>query len=785
MLIDLAARRPSGVGGKAESLAWLIAQQRRVPPGFVVPFDVVAALAAGGATEVRLREALAARIDPVRTYAVRSSANVEDGLTRSFAGQFASVLDVGGVDAIVAAIREVAASATSPSALAYAARGHTMSVGLRMAVIVQEMVTPVTSGVAFSKNPLTGLDEVVVEAIPGRGDALVQDGATPDRWVHRWGEMVDRPAVPRTDADLVGEVARETRRIARAYGRPADLEWVHDGQQVHWVQLRPLTGLEGVTVYSNRIAREVLPGLVKPLVWSINVPVVNRAWVKLFTEAIGPNAIDPNRLAKSIAYRAYFNMSTIGEIFVALGMPRESLELLLGLPSGADRPRFRPTAATMRHTPRMLRLMGRLNRYDRRLERELPEIEAGYRALAAEEVGALTEDELLRRVDGLARLTERAAYANIVAPLLMNLYGALVRRRSAAAGVDPARVDPAHGLPGIRDHDPRTSLAELAAAAAALDEETRVSLRAGGLAVLHARGDCAGLLVGVEAFLDRFGHLSDSGNDFSSARWREDPDLVVRMVLDAVPPTAGDPLGWSDLAPRVSVLERPILRRVFRRAGRFRQHREAVSFLYTYGYGLFRPTFLELGRRLVRAGLLDAPDDVFYLVLDELRGLVASREPAHALVAHRRSEMEEARDLDLPAIIVGDDFVPRRRRPTGARELRGVPSSRGTYRGPVRVIRSSGEFDRMRDGDVLVVPFSDVAWTPLFARAGAVVAESGGMLSHSSIVAREQGVPCVVSVPGACDLRDGAIVHVDGYGGVVSIEDGEEPVDSGMADGRG
>jgi pyruvate,water dikinase len=87
----------------------------------------------------------------------------------------------------------------------------------------------------------------------------------------------------------------------------------------------------------------------------------------------------------------------------------------------------------------------------------------------------------------------------------------------------------------------------------------------------------------------------------------------------------------------------------------------------------------------------------------------------------------------------------------------------------VRVIRQAADFDKLQRGEVLVIPYSDVGWTPLFTRAGAVVAEAGGMLSHSSIVAREYNLPCVVSVSGACRLPDGIEVSVDGYKGAVYI----------------
>jgi pyruvate,water dikinase len=761
--VDLTAHPlPDGAGRKAGYLAWLAHQGFSVPPGWVIPSE---------ADHADLRGELTRLLDSEAAYAVRSSADVEDGGVHSFAGQFRSVLDVRGVDAVERAIELVRSSVRDAAVVSYADRVHIDAAAIRMGVLVQRMVTPVVSGVAFSKNPLSGLDEVVIEAIPGRGDALVQDGVTPDRWIHRWGDLIQRPSEPRTDPTLMEEVARETRRIAAAFGRPADLEWVHDGSTLHWVQIRPIMGIDGISIYSNRIAREVLPGIIKPLVWSVNVPVVNRAWVDLFTEAIGPNDIDPLRLARSFGYRAYFDMGAIGDIFVALGMPRESLELLLGLPAGSERPRFRPTPATMRHAPRMAQLAWRLNRYDRRLERQLPLLEARYRGLAGVDPATLTDEQLLARVDALMRLTTKAAYANIVAPLLMNAYGSLVRRRSDRLGVDGARVDPARGLPGIHDYDPRASIAELATLAESIAPEQRDALAAGGYAALSADPRLDDLRAGVDTFLARFGHLSDSGNDFSAPRWREQPDVVVHMVLESQATTPGASLGWEDVAPHASRLGRPILHRLFRRAATFRRQREAVSFQYTFGYELFRSTFLAIGARLVERGALQLADDIFYLTLDEVRGAVRSGAPAPGpIVATRREAVDAAADLELPEIIFGDDFVPRVRTAAIAATLRGVPSSRGTYRGPVRVIRSSADFGRLSRGDVLVVPYSDVAWTPLFARAGAVVAESGGMLSHSSIVAREHGIPCVVSVPDALQLTDGAIVHVDGFGGVITVE---------------
>ena len=101
--------------------------------------------------------------------------------------------------------------------------------------------------------------------------------------------------------------------------------------------------------------------------------------------------------------------------------------------------------------------------------------------------------------------------------------------------------------------------------------------------------------------------------------------------------------------------------------------------------------------------------------------------------------------------------------------MTGVTTSRGYSYGPVRVVLGLDDFNKVQPGDVLVIPFSDVSWSVLFSRAKAIIAESGGMLSHSSILAREYQIPAVVSVSGAMQLIDEMLVTVDGYRGEVIL----------------
>ncbi len=747
MLIDLrAVRDAADVGGKAARLGWLMAGGYRVPDGAALPFHHAVELERSDDLG-RLREALEALLVPGRRYAVRSSANVEDHGERSFAGQFVSVLDVEGVDEALAAARVVVGSLHSERAHAYAARVGVDPATLRMAVVFQEMARPRVSGVAFSRDPVTGADETVVEAVEGRGDALVGEGAEPARWRVGTRGIRTSPDASPLGEDLVAEIVDTVRSVASRAGQPADVEWVWDGHEVQLVQWRPITGLAASPrTWSSRLARDMLPGLIPPLVWSVNVPVLSGVWVSLIEEMIGPTGVRADDLVRSFGYRAYFNTGAFAEVFATLGMPPDSLERMRE-GDGASRPRP-PGRVMARSTPRLARAAWRLARWDRVAEAERADIEVHRRAEALVDPSGLSDTEIVARVDRLRRLLAQVARLNVVTPLLADAWVASVRRSAAARGVDTAAVEPGQDSDLLRELDPAHALA-------VLDPDDPAALA---------------------SFLARFGHLSDSPNDCSRPTWVEDPDAVARLVATrAATARLGPPVsGRGALLGATPGWRRPLAAWQWDRAAAVRVTRDRVGHTYARVYGLFRPTFLAIGDRLVARRVLAAPDDVFLLSWEEVRtALTGGLTGAAALVDRRRIEMAEAAELAWPETIIGDDPVPIRGR-TGATAFHGVPTSRGRHVGPARVATSLASAPEVGPTDVLVLAASDVTWTPLLLCAGAVVSETGGMLSHASIVARELGIPCVASVVGATGIPDGSLVAVDGGAGEVLVLE-EEP----------
>jgi phosphoenolpyruvate synthase/pyruvate phosphate dikinase len=228
VIAELSEAPAERIGGKALGLARLARGGLPVPAAVVVPVgEAVAADELAAAVE-RLGEPLA----------VRSSASGEDAGERSAAGQFETLLDVTRAE-LPSAVEQVRRSASSARAQAYGADAQ-------MAVVIQRQVRATRAGVAFSRDPVTGADEVVIEAVFGYGDALVSGEAAPDRYRVAPDESVRArvAGLLRTlrDDEAV-EVARHVRRAERVFEMPVDVELCFEGTTLWLVQCRPITTL--------------------------------------------------------------------------------------------------------------------------------------------------------------------------------------------------------------------------------------------------------------------------------------------------------------------------------------------------------------------------------------------------------------------------------------------------------------------------------------------------------------------------------------------------------------
>jgi phosphohistidine swiveling domain-containing protein len=345
-------------------------------------------------------------------------------------------------------------------------------------------------------------------------------------------------------------------------------------------------------------------------------------------------------------------------------------------------------------------------------------------------------------------------------------------------------------LTGLRSLEPMHEIGRLAALARQLPPDLRQALLVASSEELQVRLRAlpAGrdLLTDVERFLDRFGFLSSNGSDFTASTWADNPTLVWRAVARAAAsPNVASPLAAAaareearrHVRGRLNPVERRVFDSLLASVTVSIELRESVSLMMSeYSYQI-RRIFLALADRLASKGDLTERENLFYLAYDEMIALVGGClqiDEARARIAARRTEIEADAQITPPSVISGNPELAYRATPPELEVdayLSGIAASSGTAQGRARVVNDPAEAPAsLGREDILVVPYSDVGWTPLFASIGGIVAETGGQLSHAAIVAREYGLPAVVGVKDATRLiREGQPLSLDGNRGRVYL----------------
>lgn len=706
---------------------------------------------------------------PAGQYAVRSSGALEDSADYSYAGQYQTILNVSGAKGLQDAIVAVWENSQCLAESEYNKR----ALGRKgaCAVIIQEMVPAILAGVCFSRNPITGQNETIIEAVEGPGEDLVQKGLAPLRWKFR-KELITDGDSSFSHIDVIRELARSAGRLRKKAGTHIDMEWAFDGKDIFYLQFRPITALKEIGIYSNKMAKEMLPGQIKPLVWSVNIPVVNGTWIGILSEITGPLAVKPEDLARQFYFRTYFNVAALTKIFGEFGMSSESLENLL-LSKDDTRHSFKPGLRTLKHTFRLLKFVTGKMRFEKFFQKEYKVLKERYSELGSMIEPGFPPEKYTELRDKLFSEGRRLTYINIFAPMFMQLYNKKLAKRLIKKGIEYDSLDFNADFPVLDTLSPLAPMKRINEMLRTTEQEKDLIIES--FSDLDNPAVPSGLKEEINCFIKTFGHFSESGNDFSMIKWQEDPDMVLRMIRSSAAAKSSERLVSFSELKKNKRLKLSSLEGLYRKAGRFKVYREQVSSLFIYGHGLFRYLYLKMGRELVRRGLLSSEHDVFYLYREEIERFIADglddSQEAKKIAEKRKDEIEITKDYLLPSVIYGETAPILE---TGRKKNHyGTGTSSGSFTGTTRVVRGSDDFAEVRKGDVLLIPFSDVSWTPVLAKAGAIVSETGGMLSHSSIIAREMGIPALASIENCCALGTGLKATVDGSNGIFTIHDYE------------
>ncbi len=769
--------------------------------------------------------------------AVRSSATAEDLPGAAFAGQQDTYLNIIGSEALLDAVRNCWASLWTDRAVTYRREQGIDSREVSIAVVVQEMVDAETAGVMFTADPVTGArDRIVVDAGAGLGEAVVSGLVTPDHyvldrdghtldWTPGLGEVVVRsrsgggvrhenraetgpsstlagssstlagssstppgpsnplasssstPASPSSTpanspttpadssstasapngtnddgaalltSDNLAELAAHARTIAEHFGRPQDIEWAFADGRIWITQARPMTALPPDTGELTRTQRlqafiltEVLP--VRPYPMDMSTQT-GRGPIQMM-----------NDITRFFGVRGAFE-----------DVLREEEGVVVELKPKSIRP-----------TPRVLltpaKLVRRAHRFDPARWEQDPRQQGFLRERAA------LESLDLRSLDWseLLRVPERAlATMDICSELRIDyLPGSIL---------SIIRATVLTTVLGRQD-----LLADLLGGAPTRTEESNRAL-ANLARMMRENAAPADFNTALADFLQTYGRRETTSPLLvSTPTLAEEPAIFLNMVRSLAEASEDEtPSHTSRSAEALrKLLTHPLLRgrrsraRVARwmRAAQYGvAFREDTHFYFTGALPTLRRSILEIGGRLGEVGLLDEVDDVFHLRLEEVAGIsdptnMPVKQAAELRARIRQRAAKRSELAGVPLIDVSQVF---RHAPSGDALVSGTPACAGTVTGTARIVRGAADFEKLGAGEILVCPYTNPAWTPLFARAGGVVVDTGSIASHAAIVAREYGIPAIMGTGvGTRAITDGERITVDGGRGQVTRASSDE-----------
>lgn len=751
-------------------------------------------------------------------FAVRSSGREEDGQSHSHAGQFLSSLNVVKSE-VEAKAQEVWRSGITETVQTYRRAKGLDPHGGAPAVIVQQMVKARAAGVLFTADPVSGRrDRIVISAVAGLGDRLVGGEVNGDDYAlaKSSGNVIEGPeqgVLGPADLAALRDLAQ---RIEAAFHGPQDVEWAFEGDRLFVLQARPITTPlldpplddPATTIFDNSNIIESYPGITSPLTYSFAQYVYARVY-RVFMRLVGVNeasicanaAVFDNMLAR-IDGRIYYNLVNWYRALALLpgfAINRGYMETMMGvgeaLPADiADTIAPKPAGgiALIREWARVggvalglmfeaARLRWTVAAFYRRLNRALAQPAT---TLTATPLTALARE--YRRIE--AELLERWDAPLINDFLCMMAFGAsrkLLQRWAGDEGL-AAHNDIMIGQGDIISAEPAQRIRRMGQMIKG-DPALAARLAAGDRTAISERPD---LVAEIQSYIAKFGDRCTEELKLESVTLEDDPAPLLASIAAASTSvhversSVGLDARLNALFPGQPI-KRPLAGWIVGWAKARVRDRENLRFERTRIFGRARRLFLAVGRQFAAHGVIDRSTDVFFLTVQEILGAIEGfgvTADLKSIITMRKAEQERHTRLPDPperltiqGAAVGG--VPSRTTAvvpavTEEHERKGTGCSAGKVEARARVVRDPRK-ESLEPGEILVARHTDPGWIAVFANASAIVVERGSLLSHSAIVARELGIPCVVGVKGALDwVKSGERLAVDGATGSVVKLDG-------------
>ena len=782
-------------------------------------------------TEAQLHSFLEQQNLNGQALAIRSSATLEDGDTASFAGIHDSFLNVKGMEAIKNAILACFASLWSTRAISYRRKLNIADDSISIAVVINALIHAKSSGIAFSCDPATGRSDLsLINANFGYGESVVAGSTDPDQfYVDRYTQRVTRQHVGRKDKttqikaeggtellsltpmqnsvslteEQVLKLAHLIERVFHSLGESEhhqDIEWIFDGQQFILVQTRPVTalpvytteGLNGQKQYwSNGNLRDAIPMVIPPLFRPFLKFHIDHILIKAI-ETIGYRFPEGISYSKCYQGRYYCNASLMQwGWYDAAGVEPKYTNLNLGGHQDEihiDKKRHATLWKKLQRFYRVIKFLRQVNDYKKRQNEIYKNARSDIEQFLAVDLTSLSNEALITQFHIIDRkVTEFDTPFIIMAcasGALMTVAQILEKKfGDEALAIANALITGEGDITSANHGYQLYDIAEILQS----DQEALTLINKAGFSAndWQTLPDTSPFKIAFQKFIEEYGHRAIYEIDLSRPRWYEDPSYFLELIKNFPAKTELDEIkqrqiqqteaAWQKIDQAYPKFMRKQIRSLAKRAAEGAACKETAKSVYVHFLLPLRKIALEIGRRLHQRHLISNIDDVFYCNWHEVESILQNEwqpQTLKALVSERKERIAQLEKQAAPDVIIDD-------RPSYAlpqstdneHVLKGIPVSPGASQGVAFVACTPEQGMKIKHGDILVAPSTDPAWTPLFLHASALAMETGGFLSHGSIVAREYGIPAVVNIPGIVSkVKTGETIKVDGHQGTVEVQ---------------
>lgn len=758
-------------------------------------------------------------------YAVRSSATAEDLPHASFAGQQDTFLNIKGAESILEHISKCWASLFTDRAVIYRIQNGFDHAQVHLSVIIQRMVAPQASGIMFTADPVTGNRKVVsIDASFGLGEALVSGLISPDSYKVQKGSITDkqisskqlaiygRPEggthtcelapeqqiTPALSDPQILELASLGRQLEAYFGCPQDIEWCLADGAFYIVQSRPVTTLFPVPEAGDQVNRvylsvghqQMMTDAMKPLGLSfylLTTPAPMRtAGGRLFVD-VTPHLASPdtgaaiiNALGKSdpLIKNALMSIVERGD-FIQPAATGHKLPNSLTNNENTDPGVFN---ARIEYDPAIVPALIRRNQESVEELKQRIQMHTGPALL-----DFITEDlQELKRLLFNPQSSAVIMTAMDASSWINDRMHEWLGEKNAADVLTQSVADNVTSEMGLALLDVADVIRPYPEVIRYLQQVTEDDFL-DGLTKWHGG---QGASDAIRSYLDKYGMRCSGEIDLTRTRWSDKPLTLVPVILNHIKSfEQGASRRKFDqglreaLSKEQELLEQLELladgalkaaetKRVIGLLRSFSGYREYPKYGMISRYYIYKQALLREAGELVQAGIIPHPEDIFYLTFEELSEAVSTRRVDYGIIGKRKEDYRLYEKLTPPRVLTSDgeringDY---KRTDLPADAIVGLPVSSGVIEGRARVIFKMEQAD-LEEGDILVTPFTDPSWTPLFVSIKGLVTEVGGLMTHGAVIAREYGLPAVVGVDGATRrIKDGQIIRVHGIEGYIEI----------------